>query len=422
MGRLLRHQSVFPVLDSWEKLSASVLKETTKIERESQPFSEVLARVRDHLARLVGVEGDLGYELSDLSFDGLEQALVPFLRQEGCRPLPLRIQGSGVVSLQLFALILEFIQGREAKGLSSLLLIEEPELHLFPFNQRRLLEAVMTAPISESAPPDPSAPATPDVVAPSPDAGLQLIVTSHSPTVAEQFDLDSILILTKSLNDEVQAKALRPDEARPEKWFRREKTAIVSALMSRAVLVVEGQGEERMMNILGSSHLHPRGLAALGVGVLNGEGAQICNTAEWIAETGTNVITLVDGDANGCQYAEDLRRRQISFLSWPPSWKLGHAVLHNATEPLRRKLWDEARRAASKRHQMPEDPRDIPAAFDELIKAQAAADAVAWRLIEEPWLPPAFGALFDTLNAKLRDAQSQERVPFFGETLTVPGV
>jgi hypothetical protein len=424
MGRLLRHQGVFPVLDSWEKLSRSVLEHTDKVEQQSDSFRDLLGRVRDRLAQLIGLPGDLGYELSDLSFRGLEQALVPFLKGSAARPLPLRHEGSGLISLQLFALILEFIRSRQDKRMSSLLVIEEPELHLFPFSQRRLLETAMRPPPPAESQ-DTSGtgveradqpPATP-----GPGHGPQLLVTSHSPTTAEQFDLSSILVLSRSQDGTLSATPLQPAGPRPERWFRREKTAIVSALMSRAVLVVEGHGEERLLNILGCSNLHTPDLAALGVAVLYGDGGQICNRAEWIAKTDMTVIALVDGDATGKQYAQDLRERHVPYLAWPDGWKLGQSVLHNADDGLVREMWDEACRAGFRDRCMPSGSSDRAEGFDELIKVQPAADAVAWLLSEKSWLPPAFRALFDALGAKLKDVRAPARLQCFAETLAIEG-
>ncbi len=424
MGRLLRHQGVFPVLDSWEKLSASVLGHTAKVEQESLPFKELLGRVRDRLAQLVGLPGDLGYELSDLSFRGLEQALVPFLKRSAARPLPLRHEGSGLISLQLFALILEFIRSRQDKGMSSLLVIEEPELHLFPFSQRRLLEMAMRPLPPTGAQDTPGTGVEPPeqpTATQGPGNSPQLLVTSHSPAVAGQFDLSSTLVLSKSQDGILSATPLRRAERRPEKWFRREKTAIVSALMSRAVLVVEGHGEERLLNILGCSNLHTADLAALGVAVLYGEGGQICNRAEWIANTGMSVIALVDGDSTGQNYAEDLRNRGIPYLAWPAGWKLGHSVLHNATDDLVRELWEEACQAGVSKRSMPSNLPDRADGFDELMKVQPAADAVAWLLAEKPWLPPAFSVLSNALREKLENLAPSGRLDFFEETLAIEG-
>jgi putative ATP-dependent endonuclease of OLD family len=67
----------------------------------------------------------------------------------------------------------------------------------------------------------------------------QSIVTSHSPHVIEQFDPDQIVILNRNEVGHLTGHPIDIREVKP-KTFRTERRQFAEAILSRAVLVVEG--------------------------------------------------------------------------------------------------------------------------------------------------------------------------------------
>lgn len=64
---------------------------------------------------------------------------MPHYAPEGCVVLPASRHGTGILSLQTFVLLLEVGRERRKQGLPFILALEEPELHVPPGLQRKLV-------------------------------------------------------------------------------------------------------------------------------------------------------------------------------------------------------------------------------------------------------------------------------------------
>ena len=128
--------------------------------------------------------------------------------------LPFQRLGSGTINLLVFAL-LTFIA--ELKGKRSVIFaMEEPEIALPPHTQRRVTRFVLG------------------------EMG-QAIVTSHSPYVIEQFEPNEILMVDRTAGvltgNGIDLTAFKP------KTFKTQRRQFAEAVLSRAVLVLEGSTE-----------------------------------------------------------------------------------------------------------------------------------------------------------------------------------
>jgi putative ATP-dependent endonuclease of OLD family len=95
--------------------------------------------------------------------------------------------------------------------------MEEPEIALPPHTQRRVTRFVLA------------------------EMG-QSIVTSHSPYVIEQFDPQQIVILNRDEGGALTGQPIDAQAVKP-KTYRTERRQFAEAILSRAVLVVEGSTE-----------------------------------------------------------------------------------------------------------------------------------------------------------------------------------
>lgn len=157
-----------------------------------------------------------GFFASDLTRDHLREVVRLFVAaRPGQHLLPFQRLGTGTINLLVFAL-LTFIAELKDKQ-SVIFAMEEPEIALPPHTQRRVTRFVLGE-MSQS------------------------IVTSHSPYVIEQFSPGEIVILDRSEDGKLTGLPVRLPGLKPKK-FREERRQFAEAILSRAVLVVEGSTE-----------------------------------------------------------------------------------------------------------------------------------------------------------------------------------
>ena len=144
--------------------------------------------------------------------------------QPGQHLVPFGRLGTGSINLLVFAL-LTFIAELKDKQ-SVIFAMEEPEIALSPHTQRRVTRFVLA------------------------EMG-QSIVTSHSPYVIEQFDPAQIVILNRDEGGALTGQQIDPQSVKP-KTYRTERRQFAEAILSRAVLVVEGSTEASLFPVASS--------------------------------------------------------------------------------------------------------------------------------------------------------------------------
>jgi len=185
---------------------------------EIPALKKIRAEVQERLARFIALPPDdaTGFFASELTREHLREVIRFFVAaQPGAYLAPFYRLGSGSINLLVFAL-LTFIADLKAKH-NVIFAMEEPEIALPPHTQRRATRFVLH------------------------EMG-QSIVTSHSPYVIEQFDPNQIVVLDRTdagvlVGRPVDVAAVKP------KTFRTERRQFAEAILSRAVLVVEGATE-----------------------------------------------------------------------------------------------------------------------------------------------------------------------------------
>lgn len=220
--------------------------------------------------------------------------------------VPAGRQGSGLVSMQGLLLLIELGRARALAGGEFLMALEEPEVHLPPAAQQRLVQRVQSL-------------------------STQTFVTTHSPLVASMADPTAVLILRK-LNGELSAEpfleaslpALAPNWQR--RFFQHSRVDVLSALMQPSLLVPEGKADFQLLRCIlkplmmtagwGETMSRPFGIE---VGVLPTEDAKVVDIHQLMARLHRRVSCLVDGDGEGLNYIDQLQAAAnppASIIRW----------------------------------------------------------------------------------------------------------
>jgi putative ATP-dependent endonuclease of OLD family len=195
---------------------------------EIEQLKHIRSEVRARMGRFVHLapgDDSTAFFASDLTREHLREVVRLFIAaQPGQHLVPFGRLGTGSINLLVFAL-LTFIAELKDKQ-SVIFAMEEPEIALPPHTQRRVTRFVLA------------------------EMG-QSIVTSHSPYVIEQFDPEQIVILNRGGGGVLTGHPIDAQTVKP-KAFRTERRQFAEAILSRAVLVVEGATEAALFPVASS--------------------------------------------------------------------------------------------------------------------------------------------------------------------------
>jgi putative ATP-dependent endonuclease of OLD family len=193
------------------------------------------------------------------------------------------------------------------------LALEEPELHLPPNIQRRVLRRLKAL-------------------------SSQVIVSTHSPLIAGFSDPTEILVVSNN-GGVLTARALleRPlDAATPNATrtlFQLKRVETVAALMSEIVLVPEGTFDFEWMSLLSRVVELQSGVGAAGavfsatVGTVPTQNGAIEETVKRMRRCHACVVALVDGDSAGRAYSRNLVASGVRrILRWPDEWTVEDVI------------------------------------------------------------------------------------------------
>ncbi len=182
-------------------------------------LKQIRTEVQSRMAQFINLAADgdaTAFFASDLTREHLREVVRFFVASEKSGHLvPFQRQGTGAINMLVFAL-LTFIAELKQKQ-SVIFAMEEPEIALPPHTQRRVVRFVLR------------------------EMG-QTIVTSHSPYVIEQFEPEQIVMLNRGDNGALSGAPIDTTGIKA-KTFKTERRQFAEAVLSRAVLVVEGSTE-----------------------------------------------------------------------------------------------------------------------------------------------------------------------------------
>lgn len=261
-------------------------------------IDEVNAEIRD----LFGNESDLHLRLTTTDSLGVLETVVPHFGDNENNLIPSKRQGSGLISLQSLFLLLHFGKNRIQSGLGFCLIIEEPELHLPPAIQRRILHRIKSL-------------------------SSQIIVSTHSPLIAGFSDPTDLFVLNKGAGQLKSLPLLKekitndtPNAIRT--LFQLRRIELATALMAEVVIVPEGILDYELLSILLKAiELQPgvqNELIPASVGLIPTHDSAVELTTNILRNCHPLVIALVDGDPAGQGYSEALavNANQV-IIRWP---------------------------------------------------------------------------------------------------------
>jgi putative ATP-dependent endonuclease of the OLD family len=302
--------------------AAAVLTERDRLRAPAAPLeadSNLSKLVRDidaDIKALFGRAIELKLRVTSTDSDGILEAIVPHFAEGAGVPLPSRRHGSGLISLQTLILLMRFGHLRVGRGEGFMMVIEEPELHVPPPLQRKLLRMLQSM-------------------------TTQTIVTTHSPTVAAVPDPHQILLI---VNFEGNATA-RPLSKTPLAFdavspirglLLSDRDATVLALMHPAILIPEGKTDANWLRLLLKSlELNPGAMdeAALSfaheVGIIPTKDARAAEVYDHLRSVHPALFCLFDGDPAGDDYVAGCCRLQHppkTIVRWPVGWSIEHMI------------------------------------------------------------------------------------------------
>lgn len=285
---------------------------------ENQPgLSEITKAADEELRVLMADAPRLQLRLTATDSDSVLESVVPHFVQGEGPSLPSKRQGTGLVSLQSLLLLMQFGKARAETDQSFMLAVEEPELHIQPSQQKRLVNRLNAL-------------------------CNQTIVTTHSPIVASMFPAPETLFVetsegalsAKPLMDEVPAQPTNHQQHLLFAW--RQK--LVAALMHECVLIPEGVSDVAWLEALQTALEQHQGwdsaqenspLLSNFVGIVPTIDAKIDETFALVSAVHSRPCILVDGDNDGRDYFDAVRvgnppPRCVVF--WQQGWAMEHVV------------------------------------------------------------------------------------------------
>lgn len=203
--------------EMWEQTLDS-LRELDPAVGDISTLKAMRSQIREQMSQFINLgasDNATAFFASDLTRQHLRDVVRLFVATRPSEhPVPFARQGTGSINMLVFALLTIIA---ELKGKKSVIFaMEEPEIALPPHTQRRVTRFVLH------------------------EMG-QSIVTSHSPYVIEQFEPSDVVMIHNSgealTSAQIDAGSLK------SKTYQLKRRQFAEAILSRAVLVVEGSTE-----------------------------------------------------------------------------------------------------------------------------------------------------------------------------------
>lgn len=318
------------VLRLSEEGSAEMWMKTLRQIRDLDPaigaipdLESLLTQIRERaggFVRLAGNEDATAFFASDLTREHLREVVRLFVATgPSDHAVPFTRQGTGTVNLLVFALLTMIADLKERQ--SVIFAMEEPEIALPPHTQRRVARFVKR------------------------EMG-QAIVTSHSPYVIEQFEPNEIVMLSHESGGDVEGMPIDPAGIKL-KSYRSERRQFSEAILSRGVLVVEGETEASIIPIAAAvlekssaDYIHPD-LAGVTIFTANGDG-DVPRWAPILRALGKVPFGMVD--KQGKSYSGDNATALKSFEEFweSPVEGIEELIVSQVPTTVLRRFMDEA--------------------------------------------------------------------------------
>lgn len=300
----------------------SVLAERDRLRAPTAPLeadahlAPIVTQLNAELAGFFRVTPQLQLRVTSTDSNGLLEVVVPhYAHAGGALGLPARRHGSGLVSLQHLLLLMQFGRQRAAANEGFWMALEEPELHVPPPLQRRLVHRIQAL-------------------------STQTFVTTHSPGVASIAESASVIVL-RNERGTLSCTPLLPEPLPPatpnsiRRLFQLNRVDTIGALMHDVVLIPEGRIDFEWLRLLARAVDLQQGWAdgecrfSTHIGVIPTHDAAVVATVAALTRVHPRLTALVDGDPEGIGYAQALVASPAPpavIARWPQAWTIEDAI------------------------------------------------------------------------------------------------
>ncbi|MFD2209131.1 ATP-dependent endonuclease [Virgibacillus halophilus] len=230
------------LVDTVKQNNQELLKDELIVKAKTNIKSRLVEALGENLAQ------DISISFSDTRFEriieNLKLLFYPFLDVNTSidNYRELSENSLGYNNLLYLATVLAELEDVSKQEISNeILLIEEPEAHLHPQLQTKLLEYIQKQ---------------------AEIKGIQVIVTTHSPTIAASIDLDNMLVVNKNeLNRSPVIVPLKNVGLKPKQQFFLQRWMDITKstlLFARGIILVEGIAEALVVPELAKRVLHKK--------------------------------------------------------------------------------------------------------------------------------------------------------------------
>lgn len=297
------------VLAERDRLRAPV----TMLEQDER-LAPIVERLNQELRGFFRTNPTLHLRLTPTDSDGLLESVVShYAHGDAELPLPAKRHGSGLLSLQHLLLLLQFGRLRVEADENFWMALEEPELHVPPALQRRLVHRIQAL-------------------------SRQTLVSTHSPMVAALADPSGVAVLRNEGGVLTSVPLLQstlpantPNSVR--KLFQVSRVETIAAVMHDFVLIPEGRTDYEWLGLLVRAVDLHQGWAAADecrfdalIGVIPTHDGAVVRTVNAMTPLHPRVIALVDGDAEGIGYATTLLAADAPNSGVILQWAAGHML------------------------------------------------------------------------------------------------
>lgn len=262
----------------WEDI-ISQLKNVSIASNPELGISDILTSVQETLSSIVTFEcaDKPQMKVSTLTRENLRKIVTVFLSSGAIDSngdeyiIPYYYQGTGTVNTLVLAL-LSMIADEKSNVIFAM---EEPEIAIPPHIQKRIVTAVI-------------------------DKSTQALFTSHSPYVLEEFNADSIVVVSNDNGELKATPAGSPPHVKAYEYREQFRKRFCETMLARRVLIVEGRTEYDTYCSVSRQlqQLHPEKQLAfdlLGISVINAESdSKIAQLGEYYKKLNKTVYAIYD--------------------------------------------------------------------------------------------------------------------------------
>jgi hypothetical protein len=312
------------VLTSGDGLPAqAILGERDRLRQPANPIeadgklAPIVEAINSELKGFFPQGPNLRLRLTSTDSDGVMESLVPHFSLSDAAPtVPAKRHGTGLISMQSMMLLFHFGRRRAEAGQGFWMALEEPELHIPPPLQRRVVQRLQSL-------------------------SAQTFITSHSPTVAGMSDPKALHVLRndggKLTSTPLSSTSSLATDANPvRRLFEIHRQETIAALMHDCLLIPEGLIDVELLNLMAmavdSSQTWESGSDSrflTHVGIVRTTDAQVIATFKRLHPLHPRISCLVDGDDAGDGYATGLAAltpQPSRALRWPDGWTMEDAL------------------------------------------------------------------------------------------------